>query len=71
LGPERTATRSLLWGVGVRVLWAVIHRFPVWGPVVVCGWVVKCRVDASIFFLDFDRARPLACVVFVVCLMTV
>ena len=39
--------------------------------VVVCGWVVKCRVDASIFFLDRPCTVSLVWCVVVVCLMTV
>ncbi len=60
LGPEGTATHLHVLGVGVRVLWAVMHRFLRlwWGLVVVCKWVVKCRVDASIFFLDVGSACP-------------
>jgi hypothetical protein len=40
----------------VVFLWAVTAATRCfWWVVVVCGCVVKCRVDASIFFLDLYR----------------
>ena len=46
-------------------LWAVITASL--AVVGVCGWwsagvVVKCRVDASIFFLDLNHAQPFSLV---------
>jgi hypothetical protein len=61
LGPEGT---TVLRDGGS--LWAVVAGFGCsWGRWWSAGVVVKCRVDASIFFLDlFGRACPLVCAVF-------
>ena len=56
--------REGVWGM-IVFLWAVITA-----SLIVCrgvwwwsaGVVVKCRVDASIFFLDLNHAQPFSLV---------